>query len=224
MALQRLISGLGAFAVFTSSFGGIALARTSHDAVYRVTVQNVTAGNVLSPFLAVIHAAGRDVAAVGSVASPGVAALAETGDRTLLIDELSTQSSQVVAADGGAITTGESRTVDITVPAALVKAGVNLSVLAMIGRSNDSFVKFGAFPLGHLGTAAGNRLTAAAQNFDAGSEENTGNIADFGPSGHPVEAAEGRITYDRGLNLRGDAPEVLGWGSTAALVSIQRIR
>ena len=41
--------------------------------------------------------------------------------------------------------------------------------------------------------STGQTLVVAANNFDAGSEENTGNVADFGPGGHPVANAEGHV-------------------------------
>lgn len=92
----------------------------------------------------------------------------------------------------------------------------------MIGRSNDSFVSTpDGVELSRLDSGA---VSMRLTNFDSGSEENTGNLEDFGAGGHPVTNAEGLISYDRGLNSRGNAPETFGWGATAAIVTIERIR
>lgn len=187
--------------------------------VYRIDVKNATAGNVLSPFLAAAVQSGTQIAQIGAAASPGVAALAETGDRTPLIKELNdaAMAIQIASAEGGPILPGETRSVEISLPTSSVKMGAKLVVLAMIGRSNDSFITLDGFPLDRIGSHDGSPITLTANNYDAGSEENSGNVEDFGTGGHPTGNLEGIISFDRGLNPRGNAPDIFGWGPTAAI-------
>jgi hypothetical protein len=191
---------------------------------YRVTVQNVTAGNGLSPPLVVVHSGGYGLFSLGTAATPGVSQIAETGGTTMLESELNGEPRvrAVAKAAGGPIPAGQKREIEVTVPAGGRWSSARLSVIAMIGRSNDSFVSTPhGFELSRMDHGMGEFLLS---NFDAGSEENTGNVEDFGPGGHPVEHAEGLVSYDRGLNLRGNAPEIAAWGSTAAVVTIERVR
>lgn len=223
----RIKKSLAALAVSASmlTLASAASARQG-NIVYEVEVQNVTAGNVLSPFLAAVVDPSLKLATIGSEASAGVAALAETGNRAVLTQELteSMKSFNVTGAEGGPILPGQTRKVEISVPYEAVHRGARLEVLAMIGRSNDSFISLGGLTLAKVTGNVGSAVRVKAYNLDAGSEENTGNVEDFGSGGHPVDEAEGLISLDRGLNLRGNAPETFAWGSTAAFITIRRVR
>jgi hypothetical protein len=127
---------------------------------------------------------------------------------------------KVIKAQGMPLGKTGTRTIEFTVPQKFVGYGARLTVLGMIGMSNDSLVAFKSlnlkdFPVG--------RTTFSAENYDAGSEENSGNVEDFGPGGHPTSAAEGFISSDRGLNRLGNAPEIIGWGSVAAQATLERL-
>lgn len=191
---------------------------------FRVSVRNVTAANVLSPVLAIAHDDSFDLLTTGETASAGLAEVAETGRTDTLRGEVqaATQGAILAQADGPTFA-GKTGAFEIEVPTSALARGAKLDLVAMIGRSNDSFIAT-TNPVNISGLGRGSRLVFAATNFDAGSEENTGNLADFGPGGHPIAAAEGFVSYDRGLNLRGDAPEALAWGTVAAVISIERIR
>ena len=225
MNIQRAINSLTLSSLFAMT-SGAALAATPSTVTFRIDVQNVTAGNVLSPFLAFVTTPDYQVTRLGDVASAGVAALAETGNRTALIGELTASSKALppVGADGGPVLPGEVRSTELTVPADAIRDGFVLNVLAMIGHSNDSFIRVGNLPLAKITGRIGDKISLNASNFDAGSEENSGNVEDFGAGGHPIEAAEGHISIDRGLNARGNAPEIFAWGPVAAVVSITRIK
>lgn len=187
---------------------------------YEITVRNVTAANVLSPPLVVVHSPDEELFRLGDQASPGIAAVAETGATATLQGELQAKPNikAVFKAAGGPVFAGQTRTIEIAVPSGTRNARLNL--IAMIGRSNDSFVsRAEGFDLVFADFGP---VMIPLSNFDAGSEEDTGNVEDFGAGGHPVADAEGLISVDRGLNLRGNAPEKYGWGSTAAMVRIER--
>ncbi len=191
---------------------------------YRVTVQNVTAGNGLSPPLVIAHLNAYRLFQLGVPASAGIAEIAETGATDTLQSELSLQRNvrAVTKAEGGPIPAGQKRVIEITLPRGSRTTELKLNVVSMIGRSNDSFVSTGnGIELSRCDTGP---VSVELSNFDSGSEENTGNVADFGRGGHPVAQAEGFVSYDRGLNPRGDAPNLAAWGSTAALMTIERIR
>ncbi len=193
--------------------------------VYKITVSNVTAGNAISPFLVVAHAPSTSLFTPGMEASPGVAAIAETGNTSILEEALSNTANivSVAKAEGGPILPANSGTATLSIPYSRGSKLPVLTLLAMIGKSNDSFVSLRNLNLRRF-SRLNQTMTLFAQNFDAGSEENTGNVEDFGPGGHPTENAEGFISYDRGLNLRGDAPEIIAWGPKVAKVSITRIQ
>lgn len=230
--MNRLMNRLSSIASVTlvtgvvlSSYPTQARADFSDRLRYRVTIRNGTAGNVLSPPLVVVHRRGFGLFAVGRPASAGIATIAETGDTSILEGELAGNNAvlAVVKADGGPVPAGEVTVVEFEVSRAEVLWGARLNFASMIGRSNDSFVSTG-HGIYLAGVERGRPFVVRATNFDAGSEENTGILSDFGAGGHPTAQAEGRVSYDRGLNPRGDAPDILSWGPIAATVAIQRLR
>lgn len=216
----RLCSLALALSFMTASQG---FSSPSTDVIrYRLTIQNVTADNRISPYLSFVHKASTNFFALGSAASEGLAEIAETGSTRTLERELS-ESPIVLStkkAEGGPLIGGEKRSLEFEVPRATVAQGARLTVLAMIGRSNDSFIALRGL---ELRTVPKGSSTFKATNYDAGSEENTGNVEDFGSAGHPVGNKEGLISADRGLNLRGNAPETFAWGSTAAIAVLERL-
>lgn len=160
---------------------------------------------------------------MGQAASPGIAHVAETGDTSVLEAELATNSHVIITgkAAGAPIPATQTSVVEVEVSPQALYQGATLNLVAMIGKSNDSFISVRGLP---LLSADFRTVRMAATNYDAGSEENTGNVEDFGPGGHPVAAAEGHISFDRGLNPRGNAPEILSWGTVAGWVTVERIR
>ena len=193
----------------------------SKPRTYRVTVKNVTAANAISPPLVIAQTNEFRLFEVGAAASAGLAKVAETGGTDVLESELKELDGArvVVKAAGGPIAAGQSRTIDVVLPAGSKARRLNL--VAMIGKSNDSFVSRAESI--DLSLADYGQVVVSLTNFDAGSEQNTGNVEDFGPGGHPVAEAEGMISYDRGLNARGNAPDIIGWGSTVGIVRIERL-
>ncbi len=188
---------------------------------YTSSVQNVTADNRLSPYLVIVHKAGTQIFDVGAAATAGLQQLAETGATDMIQAELA-QNPNVISVskvEGMPLIGAESRSLAFSVDDQSVKGGALVTVLAMIGRSNDSFISVSGLPLKSIGKAV---YSIKADNFDAGTEENTGNTEDLNATGHPVAAAEGHISYDRGLNPNGNAPETFRWGSVAAKVSFNK--
>jgi len=191
---------------------------------FRATVQNLTGGNVLSPYISLVHKHNTQLFEPGQVATAGIAQIAETGATSILEEELAANPIvlAVTKAEGGPFLSSEKWSIEFEVPAKFVNYGARFTVLAMIGKSNDSFVAFRNIELKRV--VSGSAATIIATNYDAGSEENSGNVEDFGPGGHPVEFAEGHISFDRGLNLKGNAPESLAWGHNAAQLTLEIIK
>lgn len=192
---------------------------------FRVSVQNVTAANGISPFLGVVGSSQFSLFELGMPASKGIATVAETGNTALLEEELmemnESEVRSVQKAEGGPIGPGEKRSIEFHLRRSQIH-GATLHLVAMIGLSNDSFIAVRGFPLSQL--KRGDQISFNAMNYDAGSEENTGNREDFGMGGHPVEKAEGRVSIDRGLNPAGNADHLIAWGAVAARVTLERIR
>lgn len=216
LAMSVLIAG--------STFATAPVMARNAAAKYRITVRNATAGNVLSPFFAVAYTAKFPLFSLGDAASPGLAQLAETGSTAGLAAELAGRDdiATTAKASAGPATAGQTSTADLTLDLDAVTRGAKVTLAAMIGRSNDSFIALPGVTLATIPLHG--RYTWHATNFDAGSEENTGFLADFGAGGHPIEHAEGRVSYDRGLNPRGDAPDAIVWGPIVADVTIERVQ
>ncbi|RYZ49845.1 MAG: hypothetical protein EOP07_23865 [Proteobacteria bacterium] len=132
---------------------------------FKVTVQNATAGNLLSPYLVIVHKADTSLINIGAVSSPGLQQVAETGATDIYQAELAANNDiiSVSKVAGMPLNAGEARDV----------------------------------------------LVDAQQS-----------VVD---SGAPVAVVEGKISYDRGLNPNGNAPEILRWGSIAADVTFFKL-
>lgn len=78
-------------------------------------------------------------------------------------------------AEGGPIPAGQQRVIEITLPRGSRSANLKLNVVAIVGRSNDSFVstrsRHRVKPLRQR-----SEMSVELSNFDSGSEENTGNL------------------------------------------------
>ncbi|MGE4233024.1 MAG: spondin domain-containing protein [Bacteriovoracia bacterium] len=211
----RILPFISVFTISTS-----ALAHQDKELHFRVTVKNVSAANVLSPYLVAISK-GKHLFELGKPASPGISTVAETGNTSVLEQELLGDNAIVAISKAhGPTFAGETTSLEFSVKESALYGG-SVNLVAMIGKSNDSFIGIQKLPLVYV--AKNKIVKLAATNYDAGSEENTGNVEDFGSAGHPIQAAEGFVSIDRGLNLRGNAPESIGWGSVTAVVTIERL-
>ena len=191
---------------------------------YRVTITNLTRGQIISPPVVFSHRGGFDLFNLGQPSSDGLAALAEDAATDTLESEL-LASSRVfsVAKAAGGIPPGQSITVDINAfgPFRFI------STAGMLVVTNDAF--FSArnirVPRG-FGTSS-----QVAVAYDAGSEVNS-ESCEFIP-GPPcgnggvrdTEGAEGYVHVHAGIHGIGDlAPEQHDWRNPVALVEVQRAR
>lgn len=143
-------------------------------AVFEVTLVNLTAGQPLSPMVAVAHSDGFSMWKVGEAASVALEQLAESGESAPLA-ALANDSKSVYAtavAGGGPLAPGPGNqaTVTLTVPVSGLPT-LRLSMASMLGNTNDGFAGLGGQSLATLevGASVGIRLLG----YDAGTERNT---------------------------------------------------
>lgn len=195
---------------------------------YEIAVTNLTRGQVVSPPFVVTHT--TDVPglwSIGAAASPGLAAIAEDADVSVLTTALEGVDGVLSITNGeGPIPPGMTGTVTIAVKGK--KALVSLA--AMLVQTNDAFVGAQNLALPRSkGESRSVRLRVPA--YDAGSEANNED-GDFIP-GPPfmnggvrdTEGAEGFVHVHSGVHGIADlAPEVYDWRNPTAEIRITRTK
>ena len=197
---------------------------------YRVTVENLTptrtggGSQVFSPALVVVHDRSFDLFTVGQPASEAVVDVAEDGLTTTGTNLFRTQEGvQFATSEGTQIASGASYTFEITAEG----DARFLSLVAMLGNTNDGFIGLDAV---HL---TGARKTYRVFAYDAGSEVNDQLMASIpGPCCNNTTRAGmtegGVITRHEGfLANTGDlSADTWGWpvNQPVALITVERIR
>jgi len=176
------------------------------EATYRVTVENNTSGQYLTPPNWAAHQWGAHIFQNGRPASPGVEAVAELGgvpvlaaELTAAIDDAGIGVSGVAGPVGdepGPIGPGGSRTFEITTDQR------EFSLVTMIICTNDGF---GGIDSASLPFRDGQTKRYNIRDYDAGAELNTENRADIVPA--PFCNSEG---LEGGSGV--DQPEIEGFG------------
>jgi hypothetical protein len=224
--MKRFATLVLAAALLTVPAAGPATAgQRTHDRLWQVTIQNLTppgpggpGSQPLSPPLFVVHSGRADVWSVGTIASHGVAAIAEDADNAPLASALPQLPGvrAVFTGAGGPIPSGQSRTFLVGTTGPFDR----LTVLTMLVNTNDAFTGLDALRLRGRGT------TVATMAYDAGSERNN-ELAAFIPGpccNHPfVRDPEGElIRPHEGITGRGDLdPALYGWADPVARFTIQ---
>jgi len=132
--------------------------------VYRVTITNITQGEIFTPIMAASHPRGLRLFELGKTASTELAMLAEGGDTAPLAALLLSEGAHDVATADDVLPPGGSVTLMVDV------AGNkrHLSVASMLVPSNDAF-----FALNGVQGPRGHRTrTLFSPAYDAGSESN----------------------------------------------------
>lgn len=143
-------------------------------AVFEVTLVNLTAGQPLSPMVAIAHSDGYTLFNVGEAASVALEHLAEAGESAPLAtaanDSKSVFASAVAA--GGPLVPGPDNkaVVSLTVPLTSLPS-LRLSMASMLGNTNDGFAGVSAQSLSAL--AVGATVQTRLLGYDAGTERNT---------------------------------------------------
>lgn len=144
-----------------------ALSASAYAQKVTVTVQNLTHGSHFTPLLVAAHDGDTHLFKAGEAASSALQAMAEGGDISALVNDLSASNSTIESNPaGGLLAPGHS-----TTTAVINTDGTDnhyLTLVAMILPSNDGFVGVNSWPIpGAPGT-----YTMPVLAYDAGTEAN----------------------------------------------------
>jgi len=210
------------------------------DRLYRVTIQDATLGQPLSPPVIATHTTAFQLFELGPTPSVGdagynlylgLAAVAETGFPFRLLDE-------ILAAGGvweamalpPVLHPGESNSTTISASG----NAKYLSIASMLGRTNDGFWALRGV---ELPRGIGDTVRYFANGYDAGSEANAestttvgGADGDDGDSGFGINdgSGEGYIFVHAGIQGVGGPggldPAVYDWRNPVVEVTIERVQ
>ena len=186
--MKKLIASLALIAS-ANSFG----------AQLDIEITNLTRGSWFTPFLVAAHMADNKLFSAGSAASTSLQAMAEGGDISALVADLSAGNASIVENPAGGL----------LMPGASTRASLNtdgapdntaLSIVAMLLPSNDGFVGLNAISI----PQAPGTYVYMVSAYDAGTEANDEVIGSGAPGepGYPapppIAAASG--TGGAGVN------------------------
>lgn len=169
---MKLKMSLVALATFALASGASAL-------TYEVLIENMIPGGAdtgqpFSPPVAVVHDAGYALFVPGGMATPGLILVAEEGDPSVLQAEASSD------ANTSLVIVGTGPFFDSQILMIEGEPGDLFSVAWMLGRTNDLFSG-----VHDIALPASGSVQFETTVWDAGSEVNTGMIADIGFYGNP---------------------------------------
>lgn len=195
---------------------------------YRITMTNITKGQVLSPAVVATHTQhATPLFALGSPASEELAQLAEDAVLQPLFDALSASSDvmdvQILASEAGPIPPGMSASVEIEAPSPFLW----VSAASMLVTTNDAFTAVNGIRGPNLGSTI-----IMAPAYDAGTEANTESCEHIPgpPCGNPnmrvTDGAEGFVYVSNGIEGEGDDLSADGydWRNPVARFEIMRIQ
>ena len=225
--------------IVVATFAGTTTASADGMRLYRVTVTNTTSGQPLSPPVIATHSPSVSIFTPGARASEGVWTIAEQGNNAVLGAALngapgiykSIATDLPVRRTGGNGPEGSGTSLTVLIEA---REGDALSVVAMLGCTNDGFAGASSIPLPEGFVPMSMQLTG----YDAGTEQNTERSADLadgcgtvlGADRMPadgnlrVPTAGGVITTHPGLTFGGTLTGASAWFGSPGQVFIQRVR
>jgi hypothetical protein len=231
--MKRLTTGIAIMLIVAY---GMLSAGTAHAkkgkkdkvSTYEVTITNITRGQIISPPIVISHKKDFQLFSLGNPASAGLALLAEQGDPTMLVTELSVIDSvfKYESAAGG-IGPGASMTVEIETK----KDFRFLSAAGMLVSTNDAF-----FAVQGVEVRKKDGMIVEARAYDAGSELNS-ELCEFVPGptttapcpspevGHDPSDSEGYIYIHSGIHGIADLdPTDYDWLNPVAIITIQKVK
>ena len=193
------------------------------EAMYKVTVIDLTAGQPLAPILAVTHAPWVSIFEEGQAPTDELAWLAEAGNGHPMADKLmgTPGVSDAQVGTTGPTMPGQSASVMVS-----AKWGASeISVAAMLGATNDAFYAIKNVPL----PRGWHSVTYMANAYDAGSETNdelASTVAGLGGEGYsPNDSGEGFVHIHPGVHGIGDLnAATMDWRNPVARIVIQRVK
>jgi len=205
---------------------------------YEITMTNLTAGQPLSPAVAIMHDSGYSLFTIGTAATTGLERLAEGAETEPLLNELVDQSAVKASATstGGPVGPGASTQFMVNVPASSDDAStLRISLASMLVNTNDAIAALNGGDLNAL--AAGQSMTVNLISYDTGTENNTETAATMpgpaaGGEGYNVARDDlrdavhihaGAITADDGLSSS-VLTSIHRWQHPVARLVVRRIR
>lgn len=205
---------------------------------YRVTIENQTTGQPLSPGVVATHTKDVSVFAVGSAASEGIRAIAEDGEPEPAFAHLSGVSGvhQVVKIDNPIHRVGGPGPNTLSVEITAAANANRLSLAVMLICTNDGFTGLDSIKL----PGGFSPETFRAAGYDAGTEANNEQFSQIvdpcqaiGPSvpgpaipnGNGRVATAGIIAHHPGI--QGGADLLIaqhGWQNPVARITVQRLK
>lgn len=236
-AVDRPVGAEGEAALTLASSAGADNAAPAAQRTYRLTIENLTTGQPFSPGVAATHTKQQQVFRVGSAASEGVRLIAENGDPSTAVADLSaapgvyaaSATSAPVGCIGCAGPFGTTLSFEIQAAANANR----LSLAIMLICTNDGFTGLDAVKLpGGFGPAV-----HYAPAYDAGTEANdelwTSIVDPCGAIGPVAAAADGRndrpatggvVAIHPGIQGGGDLTSAHDWSDPVARITIQRLK
>jgi len=208
-------------------------------ATFEVTITNLVATQPISPPVVVTHTAGTHFWQMGTMASPGIIAIAEDGEPSVAVAEQTGAANVTGVVNVGQPLTmagttfgtfGDSVTIEID-----AVAGDVLSVAGMLICSNDAFAGGDSLALPRFGRPATYYLNV----YDAGSERNTEQSEDIvdacsllgpvvldgddnGNNNAGIDTFR-RVLPHRGVAGTGDLLLAHDWEDPAVMVTVSRV-
>ena len=212
-------------------------------ATYDVTIDNLTAGQPLTPPVIASHRAATGMFTVGRPASFALKEIAENGNLAPMIAQLGADkhvSDSVAAAAPlvpaglpGSAMFGDSVTLTVTAS----KGAKFVSFASMLICTNDGFTGVDSL---RLPKDVGDAVVVRSAGYDAGTELNTEDFADIVPpcqalvgvssgepgtgSSNPALAEGGVIHHHPGIAGGADlVPAIHGWTDPVAEITVERV-
>jgi hypothetical protein len=193
---------------------------------YEITITNLTRGQIFSPPIVISHDWNFQLFKLGDAASPQLAALAEEGDPSLLIDQVDLEPGLNYAVSDGPVLPGKSVVLEVSA----VKRARWISVAGMLVTTNDGF-----FAVRDLVVPLKREITVEADAYDAGSERNSEDCAFIpGPpcgshNAHDPADAEDYVYIHAGIHGIGPDPDLVNpsvydWRNPVAQITVRPIR
>ncbi|MFT5220850.1 MAG: hypothetical protein ACI9LO_000818 [Planctomycetota bacterium] len=198
---------------------------SSGNNAYHVTITNLTNASVFTPILVASHRKDISLFELGASASPGLTAIAEGGDTSVMEAALAETNGVVdVQNSGGPLLAGAS----VTVIVSANHGAMRVSVASMILPTNDGFIGLDS------AKASKKSVTYYSPGYDAGTEANDEWCANIpGPQCHGAGASpgdnpgdEGFVHIHRGIHGVGSEivdPAVYDWRNPVAKITITRV-
>jgi hypothetical protein len=212
-------------------------------ATYEVTIQNLTAGQPLTPPVVATHRAATGMFTVGRPASFALKEIAENGNLAPMIAQLGADkhvSDSVAAAAPllpaglpGSAMFGDSVTITVTAS----EGAKFVSFASMLICTNDGFTGVDSL---RLPKDVGDAVMVRSAGYDAGTETNTEDFADIVPpcqglvgvssgepgtgTSNPALAEGGVIHHHPGIAGGADlVPAIHGWTDPVAEITVERV-